>query len=186
MQQQITIAAALPHIAPHNTPARRANASAAQALALPHTRRHEALSNAPGCNALLFAMLNAHLVAWHAMKIAAQRHSRADRLPPHDFCTRFRARAAHPSMRVGCHLLPERQQSITIGGLLLIQISIIHYASHRVRHHTGRLKSPAVRPRCGVCRRLHVSHCCKRNTQPCAVEPPPLEAESTRHASVAI
>ena len=43
-----------------------------------------------------------------------------------------------------CHLLPVRQQVITIGGLLLIQIFIIRYASHRVRHRTGRLKSPAV------------------------------------------
>ena len=36
------------------------------------------------------------------------------------------------------------ERTITIGGLLLIQIFITHYASHRVRHRTGRLKSPAV------------------------------------------
>ena len=71
-----------------------------------------------------------------------------------------------------CRLLPVRQQviTITIGGLLLIQIFITHYASRRVRHRTGRLKSPAVRPQCDVCRRLHASCCCTRNTQPCAVE----------------
>ena len=33
-------------------------------------------------------------------------------------------------------------------------------ASHRARHHTGRLKSPAERPRRGACRRLHVSRRC--------------------------
>ena len=32
--------------------------------------------------------------------------------------------------------------------------------SHRVRHHTSRLKSPAERPRRGMCRRVHVSRRC--------------------------
>ena len=133
LQQQITIAATLLPITPHNTPASRASAFAKQAPALPSTSRHTALSDAPGRNALLFALLNAHHVAHHVVKLAAQRHLRMDHPPRHDFRARFRARVHHdhPTPRALCPLRPVRQQAVhNIHDLLLI----VRNVSHRTRH----------------------------------------------------
>ena len=55
---------------------------------------------------------------------------------------------------------------------------------HRGRHHTGRLKSPAERPRRGACRRWHVSRRCTRHTQPRAAGPPPSHGSNHSHARV--
>ena len=83
------IAATLLPITPHITPAIRASAFAEQAPTLPRTSRHTALSDAPGRDALPYALLNDHHVAHHVVKLAAQRHLRADHLPRHDFRARF-------------------------------------------------------------------------------------------------
>ena len=110
LQQQITIAATLLSITPHNTSASRASAFAEQTPALPPTNRHAALSDAPSRNALLFALLNAHHVAQHFVKLAAQRHLRVDHPPRDDFRARFRARVHHdhPMPRALCPLQPVR------------------------------------------------------------------------------
>ena len=114
LQQQITIAATLLSITPHNTPASRASAFAEQTPALPPTNRHAALSDAPGRNALLFALLHADHVIQHFVKLAAQRHPRVDHPPRHDFRARFRARVHHDHLtpRALCPLQPVRQQTI--------------------------------------------------------------------------
>jgi hypothetical protein len=133
LQQQITIAATLLSITPHNTSASRASAFAEQTPALPPTNRHAALSDAPSRNALLFALLNAHHVAQHFVKLAAQRHLRVDHPPRDGFRARFRARVHHdhPTPRALCPLQPVRQQTIhNIHNLLLI----VHNVSHRTRH----------------------------------------------------
>ena len=133
LQQQITIAATLLSITPHNTPASRASAFAEQTPALSPTNRHTALSDAPGRNALLFALLNAHHVAQHFVKLATQRHLRVDHPPRDDFRARFRARVHHDHLtpRALCPLQPVRQQTIhNIHDLLLI----VHNVSHRTRH----------------------------------------------------
>ena len=130
MQQQITIAATLLSITPHNTPASCAGAFAEQTPLLPPTIRRAALSDAPARTAFLFALLNAHHVAQHVVKIVAQRHLRGDHLPRRDFRARFRARTPRATPRHLCLLRPARQQTArNISGLLLI----IHNISHRVR-----------------------------------------------------
>ena len=135
LQQQITIAASatLLSITPHNTPASCAGAFAEQAPLLPPTIRRAALSDAPACNALPFAQLNAHHGAHCVLKLAAQRHLRGDHLPRHDFRARFRARVHHdhPMPRALCPLRPVRQQAVhNIHDLLLI----VRNVSHRTRH----------------------------------------------------
>ena len=133
LQQQITIAATLLSITPHNTPASRASAFAEQTPALSPTNRRAALSDAPGRNALLFALLHADHVFQHFVKLAAQRHPRVDHPPRHDFRARFRARVHHDHLtpRALCPLQPVRQQTIhNIHDLLLI----VHNVSHRTRH----------------------------------------------------
>ena len=130
LQQQITIAATLLSITPHNTPASCAGAFAEQTPLLPPTIRRAALSDAPARTAFLFALLNAHHVAQHVVKIAAQRHLRGDHLPRRGFRARFRARTPRATPRHLCLLRPARQQTAhNISGLLLI----IHNISHRVR-----------------------------------------------------
>ena len=110
LQQQITIAATLLSITPHNTPASRASAFAEQTPALSPTNRRAALSDAPGRNALLFALLHADHVIQHFVKLAAQRHLRVDHPPRDDFRARFRARVHHdhPTPRALCPLQPVR------------------------------------------------------------------------------
>ena len=133
LQQQITIAATLLSITPHNTPASCAGAFAEQTPLLPPTIRRAALSDAPARTAFLFALLNAHHVAQHFVKLAAQRHLRVDHPPRDDFRARFRARVHHdhPMPRALCPLQPVRQQTIhNIHNLLLI----VHNVSHRTRH----------------------------------------------------
>ena len=123
MQQQITIAATLLSITPHNTPASCAGAFAEQTPLLPPTFRRAALSDAPARTAFLFALLNAHHVAQHVVKIAAQRHLRGDHLPRRDFRARFRARTPRATPRHLCLLRPARQQTARniSGSLLIIQ-----------------------------------------------------------------
>ena len=133
LQQQITIAATLLSITPHNTPASRASAFAEQTPALSPTNRHAALSGCsrPQCSA--FALLNADHVPQHFVKLAAQRHPRVDHPPRHDFRARFRARVHHDHLtpRALCPLQPVRQQTIhNIHDLLLM----VHNVSHRTRH----------------------------------------------------
>jgi len=123
LQQQITIAASatLLSITPHNTPASCAGAFAEQAPLLPPTIRRAALSDAPACNALPFAQLNAHHGAHCVLKLAAQRHLRGDHLPRHDFRARFRARVPRAAPRALCLLRPARQQTAhNISSSLLI------------------------------------------------------------------
>ena len=89
--------------------------------------------DAPGRNALLFALLHADHVFQHFVKLAAQRHPRVDHPPRHDFRARFRARVHHDHLtpRALCPLQPVRQQTIhNIHDLLLI----VHNVSHRTRH----------------------------------------------------
>ena len=123
LQQQITIAATLLSITPHNTPASCAGAFAEQTPLLPPTIRRAALSDAPARTAFLFALLNAHHVAQHVVKIAAQRHLRGDHLPRRDFRARFRARTPRATPRHLCLLRPARQQTARniSGSLLIIQ-----------------------------------------------------------------
>ena len=137
LQQQITIAATLLSITPHNTPASRASAFAEQTPALPPTNRHAALSDAPGRNALLFALLHADHVIQHFVKLAAQRHPRVDHPPRHDFRARFRARVHHDHLtpRALCPLQPVRQQTIhNIHDIHNILLLIVHNVPHRARH----------------------------------------------------
>ena len=156
MQQQIIIAAALLYNAPHNTQASCASALVGQMPALPPTNLHAALS---GRGALLFALLCAHHDAMLAARFVAQRHSRADHLPQHEFRARLQAQVHRLLVRAHCLLLPARQQtSHTTNGLLT-------HGSHHPPHPSpcsasppGRLKSPAAAPPLrGACRRVHAS-----------------------------
>ena len=148
LQQQITIAATLLSITPHNTPASRASAFAEQTPALPPTNRHAALSDAPGRNALLFALLHADHVFQHFVKLAAQRHPRVDHPPRHDFRARFRARVHHDHLtpRALCPLQPVRQQTIhNIHDLLLIVHNVSHRASSRSTATKACMGGPSLR-----------------------------------------
>jgi hypothetical protein len=111
LQQQIFIAAALLYNAPHNTQASCASALTGQMPALPPANLHAALSVAPGRGALLFALLCAHHDAMLVARFVAQRHSRADHLPQHEFRARLQAQVHRLLVRAHCLLLPARQQT---------------------------------------------------------------------------
>ena len=147
-------------LAPHSIGAWFALAFAAQIPFLEAATHHAIISQ----RACKIALLLAEVCAEHNASAFFAACCSAAHTSNSSCSRRFRKHLHARTHRVNAPsrdaLLAAQQQVTRIkSGLPNLKLTTLN-VSHRARHYTGRLESPAERPRRDACRRLHVSRRC--------------------------